>query len=113
MTMPDMLLLVPPVALTILVLVVWLLMRGSAHLSFHRKGGSGALAKPYAGGETIEKHRVQVDYGQFFPFAFFFTILHVVTLVVATSPARTLEGAAISVIYVLGAVLGLSILFRR
>ena len=73
----------------------------------------GTLDKPYAGGETIEKHRVQIDYGQFFPFAFFFTILHVVTLVVATSPARTLQGLAVSVIYVLGALLGLFILFRR
>ena len=54
-----------------------------------------------------------MDYGQFFPFAFFFTILHVVTLVVATSPARTLQGLAIAIIYVLGAILGLFILFRR
>lgn len=107
------LLLVPPVALTLLVLVVWALSRAAGTLSFKRKGERGALNKPYAGGETIEKHRVQIDYGQFFPFAFFFTILHVVTLVVATSPARTLTSLAISVIYVLGALLGLLILFRR
>jgi NADH-quinone oxidoreductase subunit A len=107
------LLLVPPVALTLLVLVVWALSRAAGTLSFKRKGGRGALDKPYAGGETIGTHRVQIDYEQFFPFAFFFTILHVVTLVVATSPARTLAGLAISVIYVLGALLGLLILFRR
>jgi hypothetical protein len=109
----SMLLLVPPVALTILVMVVWVLSTASGSLSFKRKGSRGALDKPYAGGETIEKHRVQIDYGEFFPFAFFFTILHVVTLVVATSPARTLQGLAVSVIYVLGALLGLFILFRR
>jgi hypothetical protein len=109
----NMLLLLPPVALTLLVIVVWLLSTASGALAFKRKGDRGALDKPYAGGETIEKHRVQIDYGQFFPFAFFFTILHVVTLVVATSPARTLQGMAISVIYVLGALLGLFILFRR
>jgi len=108
-----MLLLLPPVALTLLVMVVWVLSAASGTLSFKRKGARGALDKPYAGGETIEKHRVQIDYGQFFPFAFFFTILHVVTLVVATSPARTLQGLAVSVIYVLGALLGLFILFRR
>ena len=107
------LLLVPPVALTLLVLVVWALLGASADLSFKRKGERGALDKPYAGGETLQTHRVQVDYGQFFPFAFFFTILHVVTLVVATSPARNLEGLAISLIYVMGALLGLLILFRR
>ncbi len=107
------LLLVPPVALTLLVLVVWALSGAAGTLSFKRKGPRGALDKPYAGGETIEKHRVQVDYAQFFPFAFFFTILHVVTLVVATSPARNLEGLAISLIYIMGALLGLVILFRR
>jgi hypothetical protein len=107
------LLLLPPVALTLLVMVVWVLSTASGSLSFKRKGTRGALDKPYAGGETLEKHRVQIDYGQFFPFAFFFTILHVVTLVVATSPARTLQGLAVSVIYVLGALLGLFILFRR
>ena len=109
----SLLLLLPPVALTLLVMVVWVLSAASGSLSFKRKGARGALDKPYAGGETIEKHRVQIDYGQFFPFAFFFTILHVVTLVVATSPARTLQGLAVSVIYVLGALLGLFILFRR
>jgi hypothetical protein len=109
----SVLLLLPPVALTLLVLVVWALSRASGTLSFHRKDPKGALDKPYAGGENIGTHRVQVDYGQFFPFAFFFTILHVVTLVVATSPARTLQSVGIAIIYVLGAVLGLSILFRR
>jgi hypothetical protein len=107
------LLLVPPVALTLLVMVVWVLSGASGTLSFKRKGERGALDKPYAGGETIERHRVQVDYAEFFPFAFFFTILHVVTLVVATSPARNLQGLAISLIYVMGALLGLLILFRR
>jgi len=107
------LLLVPPVALTLLVMVVWVLSGASGTLSFKRKGERGALDKPYAGGETIERHRVQVDYSQFFPFAFFFTILHVVTLVVTTSPAHNLQGLAISLIYVMGALLGLWILFRR
>ena len=107
------LLLVPPVALTIMVMVVWALSRASGTLGFKRKGTRGALDKPYAGGETMAHNRVQVDYGQFFPFAFFFTILHVVTLVVATYPARTLESLAIALIYVLGALLGLFILFRR
>jgi hypothetical protein len=107
------LILVPPVALALLVLLVWALSGASGALSFKRKGGRGALDKPYAGGETIATHRVQVDYGQFFPFAFFFTILHVVTLIVATSPGHSLESLAIAGIYVLGALLGLFILFRR
>ncbi len=109
----SMILLVPPVAFTIILVVVWLLFAASGTLSLKRRGPRGALDKPYAGGEDVEKHRFQPDYGQFFPFAFFFTIMHVVTLIVATSPARTLESLSIAAIYVLGALLGLVMLFRR
>ncbi len=104
---------VPPVAFTIILMVVWVLSGASSTLALKRKGPRGALDKPYAGGEDVQKHRVQPDYGQFFPFAFFFTIMHVVTLIVATSPARTLESLSIAAIYVLGALLGLVMLFRR
>ncbi len=109
----SMLILVPPVAFTLLVLLVWGSAASFKPLAFKRKGERGALDKAYAGGENIPTHRVQPDYGQFFPFAFFFTILHVVTLVVATSPALTVGSVAIAVVYVLGALLALSILFRR
>ncbi len=107
------LLLVPPVALALLVLVVWLFSAAVSPLAFRRKGSRGALDKPYAGGEDVEKHRFQPDYSQFFPFAFFFTILHVVTLIVTTSPARVMGSVAFALIYVLGALLALFILFRR
>lgn len=109
----SMLLLIPPVLLTLLVVVVWLLMASTSPLAFKRKGERGALDKPYAGGEDLEKHRVQPDYSQFFPFAFFFTILHVVTLIVATSPAGIAGSGAFAALYVLGALLALFILFRR
>ncbi len=109
----SILLLFPPVAFTIVLIVVWALSTASGTLSLKRKGPRGALDKPYAGGEDVGKHRFQPDYGQFFPFAFFFTIMHVVTLIVATSPSRTLESLSIAVIYVLGALLGLVMLFRR
>ncbi len=107
------LLLVPPVALTLLVVLVWALMTAASSLAFKRKGSRGALDKPYAGGERLETHRVQPDYRQFFPFAFFFTILHVVTLIVATSPTGIAGSAALAVLYVLGALLALYVLFRR
>jgi hypothetical protein len=108
-----MLLLVPPIAFTVILFVVWLLSNGSASAAFRRRGTRGALDKPYAGGEQMETNRFQPDYGQFFPFAFFFTILHVVTLIVSTAPARSVESLAIAGLYVLGALLGLFILFRR
>ena len=107
------LLLIPPVALTLLVFFVWAFSAAVSPLAFKRKGPRGALDKPYAGGENLETHRVQPDYSQFFPFAFFFTILHVVTLIVATSPTKIAGSVAFAVLYVLGALLALYILFRR
>jgi NADH:ubiquinone oxidoreductase subunit 3 (subunit A) len=109
----SMLLLVPPVVLTLLVVLVWLFSAAVSPLAARRKGPRGALDKPYAGGENLETHRVQPDYSQFFPFAFFFTILHVVTLIVATSPGEVVGSLAFAVVYVLGALLALFILFRR
>jgi NADH-quinone oxidoreductase subunit A len=107
------LLVVPPVAFTIILLVVWAVFGASGTLALKRKGSRGALDKPYAGGEDFPRQGFQPDYGEFFPFAFFFTIMHVVTLIVATSPVRTLQSLSIAGIYVLGALLGLLMLFRR
>lgn len=107
------LLLTPPVVLTLLAVLVGLLLFLAKPLAYRRRGERGALDKPYAGGENLETHRVQTDYSQFFPFAFFFTILHVVTLMVATSPPGTLSSDAFAGLYVLGALLALFVLFRR
>jgi len=109
----DYLLLTPPVAFIILLAFSWLMSGLTSSLAFRRSGSAGALNKPYAGGEDVKKHRVQPDYSQFFPFAFFFTILHVVTLMVATTPTGSPGSLLIAVIYILGAFLGLFILFRR
>ena len=95
-------------------LVVWALSGASGIPLLQAQGTRRARWTSRTPAERPSRtHRVQVDYGQFFPFAFFFTILHVVTLVVATSPARTLQSVGIAIIYVLGALLGLFILFRR
>ena len=107
------LLISPPVAFVIILLLSWGMSYLSSLLAFRRKGSQGALNKAYAGGEDVKVNRVQPDYSQFFPFAFFFTILHVVTLMVATVPTATPGSFAITVIYLLGALIGLLILFRR
>ncbi len=106
-------LLTPPVAFVIILFVSWVLAIFSSKLAFKRKGPVGALSKAYAGGEDVKKHRVQPDYSQFFPFAFFFTILHVVTLMVATVPSGSIGMFMMAVIYIFGALFGLFILFRR
>ena len=78
-----------------------------------RKGRTGAGAKPYACGEETPDQKVQPDYSQFFPFAFFFTILHVVALMATTIQVGTAATLCIAVIYVLGGFVGLSVLYRR
>lgn len=69
--------------------------------------------RPYASGEEVADHRAQPDYGQFFHFAFFFTIVHVVALVVATVPGGVPAAAVLAAAFVLAAAVGLLVLYRR
>jgi len=55
----------------------------------------------------------QPDYSTFFPFAFFFTLAHVATLIMTTVPVESLMTFILASIYIIGAVWGLYILFRR
>ena len=64
----------------------------------------------YACGQRQVTHSVSPDYSQFFPYAFFFTIMHVLVLVVATAPYGAL---ALPLLYVAGGLLALFIIFRR
>jgi NADH-quinone oxidoreductase subunit A len=82
-------------------------------LSLKKKEGPGnGGTKSYACGEDAATNLVQPDYGQFFPFAFFFTILHVMTLMVTSAPVIDPQSIALAVFYVIGAVAALFILFR-
>lgn len=102
-------LMTPPVAFLILLLV-------SAGLSllFKRLAAKGVDSKEkmraYACGEDMEKNRGQPDYSQFFKFAFFFTIMHVIVLVVATDPSGL---SVTSGVYLGVTVLALFMLLRR
>lgn len=106
--------LLPPVAFLLLLLVAWIQYRSMAVLSAGETWpDSAGKRKPYACGEDYQEHRVQPDYSQFFPFAFFFTIMHVVALVVATAPASSFSSTVFAAFYLAGASIGLFILFRR
>jgi NADH-quinone oxidoreductase subunit A len=71
------------------------------------------LTKEYACGEDVPTAMIQPDYSQFYPFAFYFTILHVVALMIATVPVATIETSVIAVVYILGAIIGLCVLYTR
>ncbi len=106
-------LLMPPVSFILILLFMGLLLRFSAGLGF--KGGQGlpGKRKAYACGEDVPKARVRPEYGQFFQFAFFFTIMHVVALVVATAPTGYMRSSFLAVFYVIAALIALTILYRR
>ena len=111
--MTENILLTPPVALLIMLGAVMLFAKLLSALSFKSKNRPEGLGKPYACGEDVPAGKIQPDYSQFFPFAFFFTFLHVIALVVTTMPKETPGAFSIFIVYILGAITGLFILFRR
>ena len=103
-----------PVVFLVAVVAAWLLYRLMGTLSLpSSKAPGGGRTKAYACGEDVADHRVQPDYAQFFPFAFFFTIMHVFALVVATVPSGSPSAAAVAAGYAVAAAIGLFILFRK
>ena len=103
----------PPIAFIIVFWAIALFSFGLSKLSLKRKERPEDIGTSYACGEDVESHLIQPDYTQFFPFAFFFTILHVIALMVATVPVDTLGSFAIAILYIAGAIVGLFILFKR
>jgi NADH:ubiquinone oxidoreductase subunit 3 (subunit A) len=110
----EKILLSPPAAFIILLLTCWILLHLFSRLAFRpKKTAAVGTGTAYACGEDNYDPMVQPDYSSFFPFAFFFTLAHVATLILTTVPKATLESFVLAVIYIIGAIIGLYILFRR
>jgi len=105
--------LTPPVVFLEVLIAMTLFSKALSLLAYKVKDKQSGTCKSYACGENVPTHLMQPDYTQFFPFAFFFTVLHVVTLMIATVPVDTIRSFAMAVIYIGGAATGLVILFRR
>jgi NADH:ubiquinone oxidoreductase subunit 3 (subunit A) len=103
----------PPILFILLLVVVLCLSGLLSKLAFQRQNRSEEQGKPYACGEDIPDQMIETDYSQFFPFAFFFTIMHVVALMIATVPAVTRGTGCIGIVYIVSAIIGLMILYRR
>jgi NADH:ubiquinone oxidoreductase subunit 3 (subunit A) len=103
----------PPIAFLILLASITFLSYFFSRLALRKNVASEESKKAYSCGEEFSGHLIQPDYSQFFPFAFFFTVLHVVAMVIATIPAETIETFSIAVVYILGAIIGLFILLRK
>ncbi|MDD5136964.1 MAG: hypothetical protein PHX20_02845 [Candidatus Omnitrophica bacterium] len=109
----DNILLTPPAAFVITFAAMLIFLKALSLFSFKRKTHADGTDKSYACGEESPTKMVQPDYSQFFPFAFFFTLLHVLTLTIATVPLVTVGSFVIAIIYIMAGITGLVILFRR
>lgn len=102
-------LLTPPIVLLIFLILFLVGSKSVSKYSNRGKGGEHHL-DAYACGQRDVKHYVNPDYSQFFPIAFFFTIMHVLVLVVATAP---FDAPILPIIFILSGLLSLIIIFKR
>ena len=109
----EQILLSPPVAFAIFLALIFAISKVCSLCAAERREKLTGGEKGYACGEDFHDNMIQPDYSQFFPFAFFFTILHVVALMVATVPYGNKSIFAIAVVYIVGAITGLTILLRK
>jgi NADH:ubiquinone oxidoreductase subunit 3 (subunit A) len=109
----DTWLLSPPVAFIIVLAVSFLLSRLFSRLSFRPKSHSKGEGESYACGEENYDNTVQPDYNSFFAFAFFFTIAHVATLIMATVHVQNMQAFVLAFLYIIGTVVGLYVLLRK
>lgn len=108
-------LLITPVTFIAVMVVMMILLRilGTVSQVVKTPDKRSGKLKAYACGEDVKNHRIAPDYSEFFPFAFFFTIMHVLALVVVTVPAGSLSATVIAIGYASALIIGLFILFRR
>ena len=112
--MNEYLLLLPPIAFLVMFVIVWFQYVSLKALSAGEKWPEEkGKHESYACGQNIEDSRVSTNYSQFFPFAFFFTIMHVVALVVATYPKGDRPAIGVGVAYLVSASVSLYILYKR
>jgi len=111
--MPNELLLTPPVVFIAVLVAALFFAYVLSKLAMKPKSIPAGLTQEYSCGEDVKTHMIQPDYSQFFPFAFYFTILHVVALMIATVPTATMQSFLIAVVYILGAIVGLFVLYKR
>jgi hypothetical protein len=99
----------PPIVFLIFVILFLVGSKGLTRYSKAAIKGRNGLDS-YACGQHNIQNYVNPDYSEFFPLAFFFTLMHVFTLVVTTAPydAQLLPAA-----YIASGILAMVIIFRK
>ncbi len=103
----------PPVLFVLIsafMLALFLLLNRLAYKSSVNPEGK---FKTYACGEEPIEERRKPNYTQFFPFAFFFTIMHVVVLFISILPIDITASLLIVVLFLAISFVSIPILFRE
>lgn len=99
----------PPVIFVLMFFSVAMLSKWLSKYSAKGKTSEQAL-DPYACGQRDVENYVNPDYSQYFPYAFIFTVVHILILVVATAPSGA---PALPIFYIAAGVLAVVIAFKR
>ena len=99
----------PPILFIILFFSLILFSKMLEMLGVKGKAGEHAL-ESYACGQRSVENYVNPDYSQYFSYAFIFTVIHILILVVATSPKNF---QVMPVIYVVSGILAILIALKR
>ena len=103
----NFLVLLPPVAFSIILIVLLLLSYASNQLATN---SCPRRLDSFSGGNKSISCSIQPEYNKFFSVMFFFAIMHTMALVVTTAPKDALT---LPLIYVAAGALALTIIFRR
>jgi NADH-quinone oxidoreductase subunit A len=113
MNCPVALFIILPPAVFLLIFVFLLILSFfTEKIAYKNPDNPAGKTKAYACGEDVKEHRIRPNYSEFFPFAFFFTIMHVIVLVIATSPDKITDSLAAAMLFVVVAFLSILIIFR-
>lgn len=105
----DKLIFAPPVVFMIFFLIFLLWSRNMSKYSHNSVGGE-RKSSAYACGQQNVQNYVNPDYSQFFPYAFFYTIMHVLVLVIATA---SYDAMLLPIVYIAAGILSLIIIFKK
>ena len=113
MNYPFALFLILPPSVFVLVFVFFLIVSYfTGKISYKNPDNPEGKTKAYACGEDVKEHRIRPNYSEFFPFAFFFTLMHVIVLMIATSPEKITDSLAVALLFIAAAFLSILIIFR-
>lgn len=99
----------PPVVFVLVFFSLVLTSRLLARYSNRGELGEHAL-DPYACGQRNVENYVNPDYSQYFMYAFIFTVVHILILVVATAPS---SASILPVAYIVSGIIAIFIAFKR